>query len=101
MTDTLATNRRLGWVVGLTSTAYFMVILDSVVVITALPHMIAARTVQGLGGAEPRHQEHERRRSTPAFVADVGVEATCRLPQHRLPRRPPNRAGGDRRKYSR
>ena len=28
MTDTLATNRRLGWVVGLTSTAYFMVVLD-------------------------------------------------------------------------
>src|SRR5215472_13153267 len=39
MTDTAATNRRLGWVVGLTSTAYFMVILDSVVVITALPRM--------------------------------------------------------------
>ncbi len=39
MTDTSATNRRLGWVVGLTSTAYFMVILDSVVVITALPRM--------------------------------------------------------------
>jgi EmrB/QacA subfamily drug resistance transporter len=34
-----ATNRRLGWVVGLTSTAYFMVVLDSVVVITALPRM--------------------------------------------------------------
>jgi len=29
----------LGWVLGLTSTAYFMVVLDSVVVITALPHM--------------------------------------------------------------
>ena len=39
MTDTPAMNRRLGWVVGLTSTAYFMVILDSVVVITALPRM--------------------------------------------------------------
>ena len=39
MTYTPATNRRLGWVVGLTSTAYFMVILDSVVVITALPRM--------------------------------------------------------------
>jgi EmrB/QacA subfamily drug resistance transporter len=39
MTDTLATPRRLGWVVGLTSTAYFMVVLDSVVVITALPRM--------------------------------------------------------------
>ena len=39
MTDTPATNRRLGWVVGLTSTAYFMVVLDSVVVITALPRM--------------------------------------------------------------
>ena len=33
------TTRRLGWVVGLTSTAYFMVVLDSVVVITALPRM--------------------------------------------------------------
>ena len=39
MTDTPSTARRLGWVVGLTSTAYFMVILDSVVVITALPRM--------------------------------------------------------------
>ena len=39
MTDKPATKRRLGWVLGLTSTAYFMVILDSVVVITALPRM--------------------------------------------------------------
>jgi EmrB/QacA subfamily drug resistance transporter len=39
MTDTQPTSRRLGWVVGLTSTAYFMVVLDSVVVITALPRM--------------------------------------------------------------
>jgi EmrB/QacA subfamily drug resistance transporter len=30
---------RLGWVLGLTSTGYFMVVLDSVVVITALPRM--------------------------------------------------------------
>jgi EmrB/QacA subfamily drug resistance transporter len=30
---------RLGWVLALTSTAYFMVVLDSVVVITALPRM--------------------------------------------------------------
>ena len=29
----------LGWILGLTSTAYFMVVLDSVVVIVALPHM--------------------------------------------------------------
>jgi EmrB/QacA subfamily drug resistance transporter len=29
----------LGWVVGLTSTAYFMVVLDALVVITALPRM--------------------------------------------------------------
>jgi EmrB/QacA subfamily drug resistance transporter len=34
-----ATTRRLGWVLGLTSTGYFMVVLDSVVVITALPRM--------------------------------------------------------------
>jgi EmrB/QacA subfamily drug resistance transporter len=39
MTDTPTKARRLGWVVGLTSTAYFMVVLDSVVVITALPRM--------------------------------------------------------------
>ena len=39
MTDKPATKRRLGWVLGLTSTGYFMVILDSVVVITALPRM--------------------------------------------------------------
>ena len=35
MTD----RRRLGWVLGLTSTAYFMVVLDALVVITALPQM--------------------------------------------------------------
>ena len=34
---TYAARPRLGWVLGLTSTAYFMVVLDSVVVITALP----------------------------------------------------------------
>jgi EmrB/QacA subfamily drug resistance transporter len=39
MTHTSAPKRRLGWVLGLTSTAYFMVVLDSVVVITALPRM--------------------------------------------------------------
>ncbi|MBV8986942.1 MAG: MFS transporter, partial [Solirubrobacterales bacterium] len=39
MTRERAANRGLGWVVGLTSTAYFMVVLDSVVVITALPRM--------------------------------------------------------------
>jgi MFS family permease len=38
--DATAPSRtRLGWVLGLTSTAYFMVVLDSVVVITALPRM--------------------------------------------------------------
>jgi EmrB/QacA subfamily drug resistance transporter len=39
MTDTPATNRRLGWVLGLTSTAYFMVVLDALVVVTALPRI--------------------------------------------------------------
>ena len=39
MTPSPTTNRGLGWVIGLTSTAYFMVVLDSVVVITALPRM--------------------------------------------------------------
>src|SRR6516165_6019851 len=40
MSNATATNRtHLGWILGLTSTAYFMVILDSVVVITALPRM--------------------------------------------------------------
>jgi EmrB/QacA subfamily drug resistance transporter len=39
MRATPSTNRRLGWILGLTSTAYFMVVLDSVVVITALPRM--------------------------------------------------------------
>jgi EmrB/QacA subfamily drug resistance transporter len=34
-----AARPHLGWVLGLTSTAYFMVVLDSVVVITALPRM--------------------------------------------------------------
>jgi hypothetical protein len=31
--------RRLGWVLVLTSTAYFMVALDATVVATALPRM--------------------------------------------------------------
>jgi EmrB/QacA subfamily drug resistance transporter len=39
MKRTPTTSPRLGWVVALTSTAYFMVVLDSVVVITALPRM--------------------------------------------------------------
>jgi EmrB/QacA subfamily drug resistance transporter len=39
MTNESTTSRALRWVVGLTSTAYFMVVLDSVVVITALPRM--------------------------------------------------------------
>ena len=41
MTDTRTeeSKSRLGWVVGLTSTAYFMVALDALVVITALPRM--------------------------------------------------------------
>ena len=39
MTDEPSTTRRLGCVVGLTSTAYFMVVLDALVVVTALPHM--------------------------------------------------------------
>lgn len=34
-----ATTRGLRWVVGLTSTAYFMVVLDALVVVTALPRM--------------------------------------------------------------
>ncbi len=34
-----AARPHLGWVLALTSTAYFMVVLDSVVVITALPRM--------------------------------------------------------------
>src|SRR3954452_21735289 len=38
MNNESATNR-LGWVVGLTSTAYFMVVLDALVVVTALPRM--------------------------------------------------------------
>jgi EmrB/QacA subfamily drug resistance transporter len=36
---THAARPHLGWVLGLTSTAFFMVVLDSVVVITALPRM--------------------------------------------------------------
>jgi EmrB/QacA subfamily drug resistance transporter len=39
MTGVPPSRPRLGWVLGLTSTAYFMVVLDSVVVITALPRM--------------------------------------------------------------
>ena len=38
MTNT-GTTSRLRWVLGLTSTAYFMVVLDALVVITALPQM--------------------------------------------------------------
>jgi EmrB/QacA subfamily drug resistance transporter len=39
MPDMPATTRRPGWVLGLTSTAYFMVVLDALVVVTALPRM--------------------------------------------------------------
>jgi EmrB/QacA subfamily drug resistance transporter len=39
MTEGTVARRGLPWVMGLTSTAYFMVVLDSVVVITALPRM--------------------------------------------------------------
>src|SRR5947209_14353418 len=39
MTNASAHGRRLGWVVGLTSAAYFMVVLDALVVVTALPRM--------------------------------------------------------------
>jgi EmrB/QacA subfamily drug resistance transporter len=39
MKDKRSATPRLGWVLGLTSTGYFMVVLDSVVVITALPRM--------------------------------------------------------------
>jgi EmrB/QacA subfamily drug resistance transporter len=39
MSDMSADKRRLGWILGLTSTAYFMVVLDALVVITALPRM--------------------------------------------------------------
>ena len=38
MTDT-GNRSRLGWILGLTSTAYFMVVLDALVVVTALPRM--------------------------------------------------------------
>src|SRR5258707_14866325 len=34
-----AAGPRLGWILGLTSAAYFMVVLDSLVVIMALPRM--------------------------------------------------------------
>ena len=40
-----AGGRRLGWVLGLTSTAYFMVALDATVVATALPRMQASLNV--------------------------------------------------------
>ena len=39
LADAPPSKSRLGWVLGLTSTAYFMVVIDSVVVITALPMM--------------------------------------------------------------
>ena len=39
MTGAPATSRGLRWVVGLTSAAYFMVVLDALVVVTALPRM--------------------------------------------------------------
>jgi EmrB/QacA subfamily drug resistance transporter len=38
-TDMSARAPRLGWVLGLTSAAYFMVVLDALVVVTALPLM--------------------------------------------------------------
>ena len=44
---TQAARPHLGWVLGLTSTAYFMVVLDSVVVITALPTLPPGRILAG------------------------------------------------------
>jgi EmrB/QacA subfamily drug resistance transporter len=37
--EAAGTQPRLGWILGLTSAAYFMVVLDALVVITALPRM--------------------------------------------------------------
>src|ERR1044072_1928210 len=39
MRDTQGTTRRLAWVTVLTSAAYFLVVLDALVVITALPRL--------------------------------------------------------------
>jgi EmrB/QacA subfamily drug resistance transporter len=39
MASETKTNRSLGWLLGLTSLSFFMVVLDSLVVITALPRM--------------------------------------------------------------
>jgi EmrB/QacA subfamily drug resistance transporter len=39
MSQAAQSKARLGWILGLTSTAYFMVALDALVVITALPRM--------------------------------------------------------------
>ena len=61
---------RLRWVLGLTSTAYFMVVLDSLVVITALPQMQrdlhAESCLAAVDGQLLRHRvrrgHHHRRR---------------------------------------
>lgn len=66
MRDSPTTNRRRGWVTGLTSTAYFMVVLDALVVVTALPRMQrdlhvgvsspGLRLLRGTRGRERRHR---------------------------------------------
>jgi hypothetical protein len=73
MTDTRA-RTRLGWVVGLTSTAYFMVVLDSVIVITALPRMqrdvhVSLSSLQGPG---LRYRQRDRRSSCRAPSSPAG-----------------------------
>jgi hypothetical protein len=45
---------RLGWVLGLTSTAYFMVVLDSLVVVSALPHMLPTMPAAVLDAVAPQ-----------------------------------------------
>jgi MFS family permease len=51
MTNVSVARARLRWVVALTSTAYFMVVLDALVVTTALPRMQRALHV-GVGSLQ-------------------------------------------------
>lgn len=63
---------RLGWVLGLTSAAYFMVVLDALVVITALPAHApgSARWV-----LDPERLSETRRSSTPQAMTALATPA--------------------------
>jgi len=82
--NTERTNRNLSWVLGLTSLPFFMVVLDSLVVITALPRMqqdlhVGLPTLLGVSETEKAAAPRDRVPSDPslrwlAWSKDVDVD---------------------------